>query len=141
MAAVIFDVLSELLDAEFKEFKWRLSDHGTLDSSSIARGKLEHANRHEVVDLIVQQYTGSDAGRIAIRALRQIKQNELADQLKAKLQEVSEEGSAEDGASSGAAAANTSRTGVTMNIQASDGGNVNAPVLQNGVYHGSVTFN
>uniref|UniRef100_A0A671MAU6 Si:ch211-114l13.9 n=1 Tax=Sinocyclocheilus anshuiensis TaxID=1608454 RepID=A0A671MAU6_9TELE len=86
MATVIFDALSELLEAEFKEFKWQLSNSGTQDNS-ISRGKLETANRHKVVDLIVQQYGSSDAGKIAIRVLRKIKQNELADQLKGKLQE------------------------------------------------------
>uniref|UniRef100_A0A673KI79 Si:ch211-114l13.9 n=1 Tax=Sinocyclocheilus rhinocerous TaxID=307959 RepID=A0A673KI79_9TELE len=86
MATVIFDALSELLEAEFKEFKWKLSNSGTQDNS-ISRGKLENANRHEVVDLIVQQYGSSDAGKIAIRVLRKIKQNDLADQLKGKLQE------------------------------------------------------
>lgn len=86
MATAIYDVLSELLEAEFKEFKWYLSNSGTQDNS-IARGKLENANQHEVVDLIVQHYGSSDAGKIAVRALRKIKQNDLADQLKGKLQE------------------------------------------------------
>ncbi len=85
MATVILDALNELLEAEFKEFKWHLSS-GT-QVNSIARGKLENTNCHDVVDLIVQQYGSSDAGKIAIRVLRKINQNDLADQLKGKLQE------------------------------------------------------
>ncbi len=82
----ILEALQELLDAEFKEFKWHLSNGGTQDNS-IPRGKLENADRHDVVTLMVQQYRGSDAGKIAIRVLRKIKLNELADQLKGKLPE------------------------------------------------------
>ncbi len=82
----ILEALQELLEAEFKEFKWQLSKGGTQDNS-IPRGKLENADRHDVVDLMVQQYRGSDAGKIAIRVLRKINQNDLADQLKGKLPE------------------------------------------------------
>ncbi|KAF4118088.1 caspase b-like [Onychostoma macrolepis] len=140
MATVILDALQELLDAEFKEFKWHLSNSGTQDNY-IPRGRLENTNRHDVVDLMVQQYKVSDAGKIAIRVLRKIKQNDLADQLKGKLQEVSEDVSAEGGASSGAAAANASKTGVTVTISSASGGTVKAPVLQGGVYNGPMTFN
>ncbi|XP_059409344.1 uncharacterized protein si:ch211-114l13.9 [Carassius carassius] len=140
MATVIYDALSELLEDEFTEFKWHLSNSGTEDNS-IARGKLEKKNRHEVVDLIVQQYGSSDAGKVAIRALRKVKQNDLADQLKGKLQEVSKDVSAEGRASSGAAAATDSKTGVTVTINSSSGGTVKAPVLQGGVFHGPMTFN
>ncbi|KAL1281431.1 hypothetical protein QQF64_000234 [Cirrhinus molitorella] len=136
MAVEILDALSELLEDEFKKFKWHLSSSGTKDS--IARGKLESANRQEVVDLIVQQYKSSDAGTIAVRVLRKIKQNELADQLKRKLKK--EDASAEEEASSGAAAVNPSKTGVTMTINSASGGTVKAPVLQGGVYHGSLNF-
>ncbi|KAL0151406.1 hypothetical protein M9458_053315 [Cirrhinus mrigala] len=132
MAAVILDALSELLEAEFKEFKWHLTK-----DNSISRGKLENANRHEVVDLIVQQYKISDAGTIAVRVLRKIKQNDLADQLKRKLQEVPEDVSAEGGASSGAAA---STTGVTVTITSASGGTVKAPVLQGGVFNAPLNF-
>ncbi|XP_058626837.1 NACHT, LRR and PYD domains-containing protein 12-like isoform X4 [Onychostoma macrolepis] len=123
---VIFDALQELLEAEFKEFKWHLSNSGTQDS--IPRGKLENTNRHELVTLMVQQYKVSDAGKIAVRTLCKIKLNELADQLKGQLPEVSEEVSAEGGASSGAAAANASTAGVKVTINSS-GGTVKAPVI------------
>ncbi len=85
MATVILDALNELLEAEFEDFKRHLSS-GT-QVNSIARGKLEKANHHNVVDLMVQQYGTSDAGKIAVTVLRNIKQNDLADQLKRKLAE------------------------------------------------------
>ncbi len=163
----ILDALQELLEEEFKEFKWHLSNGGTPENS-IPRGKLEKANRCDVVTLMVQQYRGSDAGKIAVRMLRKIKQNELADQLKGKLLEgtfwllcliyiyeylilvdfefisvspsVPEDVSAEGGASSGAAAANTSTAGVKVTINAS-GGTVKAPVIHGGVFKGPMTFN
>ncbi len=81
----ILDALQELLEEEFKKFKWHLSNGGTPDS--IPRGKLENADRCDVVTLMVQQYRGSDAGKIAVRMLRKMNLNELADQLKGKLLE------------------------------------------------------
>lgn len=80
---VIFDALTELLQDEFKDFKWRLSN----SDKPIPRGKLENAERQDVVDLMVQRYNESDAGKIAVRTLRNIKQNELADQLKENLKQ------------------------------------------------------
>lgn len=82
----ILDALQELLEDEFKEFKWHLSNSGTKDNS-IPRGKLENVNRHDLVTLMVQQYKSSDAGKIAVRVLKKINQNEIADELKKKLLE------------------------------------------------------
>uniref|UniRef100_A0A672LZZ2 Si:ch211-114l13.9 n=1 Tax=Sinocyclocheilus grahami TaxID=75366 RepID=A0A672LZZ2_SINGR len=88
----ILDALKELLEKELKDFKWHLSNGGT-QYSSIPRGTLESADRHDTVTIMVQQYRSSDAGKIAVRVLRKIDQNELADQLKIKLQEALEKGS------------------------------------------------
>uniref|UniRef100_A0A673IYX0 Si:ch211-114l13.9 n=1 Tax=Sinocyclocheilus rhinocerous TaxID=307959 RepID=A0A673IYX0_9TELE len=82
----ILDALKELLEKEFKDFKWHLSNGGT-QYNSIPRGTLENADRHDTVTIMVQQYRSSDAGKIAVRVLHKINQNELADQLKRKLQE------------------------------------------------------
>ncbi|XP_050977977.1 caspase b-like [Labeo rohita] len=131
---VILD--AELLEAEFSEFKYHLSNAGT-QGNSIPCGKLENANRNDVVNLIVQEYSSSDAGKIAVRVLRKIKQNDLADQLKRNLQEVPEDVSAEGGASSGAAA---SSPGITVTINSTSGGTVKAPVVQGGVFHGPMNF-
>ncbi len=52
---------------------------------------------------------------------------------------VPEDVSAEGGASSGAAAANASTAGVTVNINSS-GGTVKAPVIHGGVFNGPMNF-
>ncbi|XP_067260828.1 caspase b-like [Chanodichthys erythropterus] len=81
---ILLDVLNDLLEKELKEFKWHLWN----GDNPIPRGKLEKADYSDVVDLMVQHYGTSDAGKIAVRVLQSIKQNELAKQLKGKLQEV-----------------------------------------------------
>ncbi|XP_065130638.1 caspase b isoform X2 [Paramisgurnus dabryanus] len=131
---VILDALEDLLDAEFKDFKWHLCNQ---ENNPVSRGKLEKANCCDVVDILVQHYSASDAGKIAVRALRNIKQNELAIQLKGKLQEVSEEAS-EEASSAGVPA---KASGVSVSINATDGGKVKAPVLQGGTFNGPITFN
>nr|XP_055062579.1 caspase b isoform X2 [Misgurnus anguillicaudatus] len=131
---VILEALEDLLDAEFSEFKWHLCNQ---EKNPVSRGKLENANCCDVVDILVQQYSASDAGKIAVRALRNIKQNELAIQLKGKLQEVSEEASEEASSAGGPAKA----SGVSVSITARDGGKVKAPVLQGGTFNGPITFN
>ncbi|KTF82083.1 hypothetical protein cypCar_00042742 [Cyprinus carpio] len=136
---VILDALQELLEDEFKEFKWHLSNSGTKDNS-IPRGKLENVNRHDLVTLMVQQYGGSDAGKIAVRVLKKINQNELADELKKKLLEVPDDVAAEGGASSGAAAAKNSTARVNVSINSSSGGTVKAPVIHGGVFNGPMNF-
>ncbi|XP_052389520.1 caspase b [Carassius gibelio] len=135
----ILDALKELLEAEFKEFKWHLSNSGTKEDS-IPRGKLENISRHDVVTLMVQQYRSSDAGKIAVRVLKKINQNELAEELKKKLPEVLEDVSAEGGASSSAAAAKVSTAGVNVTITSSNGGSVKAPVIHGGVFNGPINF-
>lgn len=82
---MILEALQELVDNEFKDFKWRLCNCEDSGITPIPRGKLENANRHDVVDIMVQQYSASDVGKITIRVLRSINQNELADRLKGQL--------------------------------------------------------
>ncbi|KAK2909468.1 hypothetical protein Q8A67_005305 [Cirrhinus molitorella] len=135
----IFDALSKLLQSYFEEFKWQLSNAETQDES-IPCGKLENANCHNVVDLMVQQYDISKAGMIAVKVLRKIKRNDLANELQGKLQEVSEDVSAAGGASSGAAASTVSTAGVRVTINTASGGTVKAPVLHGGVFNGPVNF-
>ncbi|KAL0153534.1 hypothetical protein M9458_051148, partial [Cirrhinus mrigala] len=83
---MIHDTLSDLRQSDFDVFKWHLSNGGTHKSISV--GKLENANRHNVVDLMEQQYSLSKAGMIAVKVLRKMNQNELADRLERKLHEV-----------------------------------------------------
>ncbi|XP_077054801.1 pyrin domain-containing protein 1 [Siphateles boraxobius] len=133
---VILEALDELLTDEFKDFKWRLSN----SDSPIPRGKLEKADRRDVVDLMVQRYDTPDAGKIAVRTLRNMKQNELADRLKGKLQEVPEDVPAGAGSSSSGTPVSAQTAGVTVNIK-SNGGTVKAPVVHGCNVTGSMTFN
>ncbi|XP_067296750.1 pyrin domain-containing protein 1-like [Pseudorasbora parva] len=137
---VILNALKDLRDKEFKEFKWHLLNGGLTDSC-IPRGSLDDADRHEVVDLMVQKYKESEAGRLAVKALHKINLNDLAEKLKGSLPEVPEDVPAAGGESSSAGKAGPAETGhVSMNIQASNGGTVKAPVVHGAVFQGEVNF-
>ncbi|XP_073697604.1 caspase b [Garra rufa] len=135
----IHDALSNLRQSDFELFKWHLSNGGA-QHKSIPVGKLENANRHNVADLMVQQYDLSNAGRIAVSVLHKMNQNDLANTLQGELPKVPEDVSAGGGASSGAAAATVSTAGVTVTISSANGGTVKAPVLHGGVFNGPVNF-
>ncbi|XP_042573169.1 caspase b-like [Cyprinus carpio] len=84
---VMNDVLEDLLDKELKQFIWQLWNGVTAGTEPIPRAKLQTSDREDVVDCMVKQYP-DDAGKIAVQALRNMKQNELARRLELKLQEV-----------------------------------------------------
>ncbi|NP_001139064.1 caspase b, like [Danio rerio] len=84
---LITDVLEELVESELKEFKRQLWMGVKKGVEAIPRGKLENKDRQDVVDYMVQHYS-MDAGKIAVQALRSIKQNERANRLESKLLEV-----------------------------------------------------
>ncbi|XP_016113232.1 caspase-1-A-like isoform X2 [Sinocyclocheilus grahami] len=85
---VITEVLEDLVDKELKQFIWQLCNGVTPDTEPISRAKLQTSDREVVVDCVVTQYS-DNAGKIAVQALRNMKQNELAKRLELKLQEVS----------------------------------------------------
>ncbi|XP_056311035.1 caspase b isoform X2 [Danio aesculapii] len=135
----IVDVLNNLLEGEFKEFKWHLSNKETLENS-IPRGKLEKADRQDVVDFMEQHFGTSDAGKVAIRVLRSMNQNNFAGQLKKTLTEVSKD--VDSGSSSSRGTPPTAPSppaGVVVNFNSS-GGSIQAPVIHGSVINGSMTF-
>lgn len=137
----IFDVLNNLLEGEFKEFKWRLSNKETPENS-IPRGKLEKADRQDVVEYMEQHFGTSDAGKVALHVLHSMNQNNLAEQLMKTLQEVSKVSDVDSGSSSSRGnppTAPSPAAGVVMNLNAS-GGNIKAPVIHNSVINGAVNF-
>ncbi|NP_001104231.1 uncharacterized protein isoform X1 [Danio rerio] len=137
----ILDVLDELREREFKDFKWRLSNKETLENS-IPRGKLENADRQDVVDYMEQHFGTSEAGKVAVRLLHSMNQNNLAEQLKKTLAVVSKVSDVDSGSSSSRGnppTAPSPAAGVVMNLNAS-GGNIKAPVIHNSVINGSVNF-
>lgn len=81
---VIFETLEKLKSDDLTEFIWHL-ENPTEDIEPIPESKLEKANRQKVVDLMVRQYT-DEAGNIAVKVLRDMKQNDLASKLERKLQ-------------------------------------------------------
>ncbi len=80
------DVLEDLVDKELKKFIWQLCNGVTAGIDPISQSKLQTSDREDVVDCMVKQYP-DDAGKIAVQALRNMKQNELAKRLDLKLQE------------------------------------------------------
>lgn len=85
----VFKELQQLEEEEFTQFKWHLSNGVIKGISPIPRGKLEKMKCHGVVDLMVQQYS-ADAGKIAVRVLRNMEQNDLAHRLDLNLQKGEE---------------------------------------------------
>ncbi|XP_058626850.1 caspase b-like [Onychostoma macrolepis] len=81
------DVLEDLVDKELKQFIWQLCNNVTAGIEPIPRAKLQTSDREDVVDCMVKQYP-DDAVKIAVQALRNMKQNELAKRLELKLQEA-----------------------------------------------------
>uniref|UniRef100_A0A8C1EDB7 Caspase a n=1 Tax=Cyprinus carpio carpio TaxID=630221 RepID=A0A8C1EDB7_CYPCA len=84
---VMTDVLEDLVDKELRQFIWQLWNGVTAGTEPIPRAKLQTSDREDVVDCMVKQYP-DDAGKIAVQALHNMKQNELARRLELKLQEV-----------------------------------------------------
>ncbi|XP_048050919.1 caspase b-like [Megalobrama amblycephala] len=83
---VIFETLQNLKSDDFTEFTWHL-ENPTDRIEPIPEARLENANRQTVANLMVQQYT-DEAVNIAVKVLRDMKQNDLASKLERKLQEV-----------------------------------------------------
>uniref|UniRef100_A0A8B9JME0 Si:ch211-114l13.9 n=1 Tax=Astyanax mexicanus TaxID=7994 RepID=A0A8B9JME0_ASTMX len=83
---VLIDILDELTGKDFKRFKWYMTDGKLNDIKSIARSKLENTSVEETVDLMIDQYK-QDAGEVAEKILKNMEQNNLAEQLKNKLSE------------------------------------------------------
>ncbi|XP_067259162.1 caspase b-like [Chanodichthys erythropterus] len=133
---VIYNTLENLKSDDFTVFIWHL-ENPTEGIEPIPESKLENANRQKVVDLMVKQYTDK-AGTIAVKVLRDMKQNDLASDLERKLQGDVPAGG---GASSSGTSVTPQTTGVTMTIRSSNGGTVNAPLIHGCVVNGSVNLN
>ncbi|XP_067298524.1 caspase b-like [Pseudorasbora parva] len=88
MKRLILDALQELKSADFRRFTWELENGVAEGVARIPASKLEKADHQDVVDLMTQYYT-TNAGSIAVLALRNINQNNLAAELEPRLQEVS----------------------------------------------------
>ncbi|XP_059407695.1 caspase b-like [Carassius carassius] len=82
--SVMTEALEHLVDKELKQFIWHLCNGVIQGTDPIPKAKLQNPEREDVVDCMVQHYD-DDAGKIAVQALRKMKQNELAKKLELKL--------------------------------------------------------
>uniref|UniRef100_A0AAQ4RZH4 B30.2/SPRY domain-containing protein n=1 Tax=Gasterosteus aculeatus aculeatus TaxID=481459 RepID=A0AAQ4RZH4_GASAC len=77
----LIKTLKQLKDPEFKQFKWFLRTHLSLeDSRSIPPCDLENADRMDAVDLMVQCYD-TDSVHVAMKVLEEMQMNGLAETL------------------------------------------------------------
>ncbi|XP_032089722.1 LOW QUALITY PROTEIN: NACHT, LRR and PYD domains-containing protein 12-like [Thamnophis elegans] len=79
----IYNALNELLEMEFKAFKWRLNSINYDERPNIPNSSLEKANQQEVVDLLIQHY-GNDALKVCTDVLQKCNRNDLAKNLEEK---------------------------------------------------------
>uniref|UniRef100_A0AAR2KB01 Pyrin domain-containing protein n=1 Tax=Pygocentrus nattereri TaxID=42514 RepID=A0AAR2KB01_PYGNA len=83
---VLLDILQNLLEEDLKSFQWYLSN-GVEGFTHIPRAQLEKADRHDTVDKMVQSYGHNGAVEITQAILKNINQNQLAEELRTSLRE------------------------------------------------------
>ncbi|XP_017538115.1 NACHT, LRR and PYD domains-containing protein 12-like [Pygocentrus nattereri] len=83
---VLLDILQNLLEEDLKSFQWYLSN-GVEGFTHIPRAQLEKADRHDTVDKMVQSYGHNGAVEITQAILKNINQNQLAEELGTKHKE------------------------------------------------------
>uniref|UniRef100_A0A672ZN81 Pyrin domain-containing protein n=1 Tax=Sphaeramia orbicularis TaxID=375764 RepID=A0A672ZN81_9TELE len=72
----LFDTLKDLVDDDFKEFKWFLNN----EKPTIPISRLENADRMDTVDLMVQTYY-TDTPRVTVTILEKMKKTDLVKKL------------------------------------------------------------
>ncbi|KAL6482349.1 hypothetical protein MHYP_G00104290 [Metynnis hypsauchen] len=148
ISTVLVNHLNDLRDEEFQRFKWYMTKDVATGFDYIPRSKLEKTTREDVVDLMKSKYL-SDTGKIAVKILRQMQQNDLAEKLEEELSKVQEKTDQADGVVSCPAQAPvapvapgaTGAPGVHQTIKADSSSKVTAPVLCGGQFNGPVNFN
>ncbi|KAL7852008.1 hypothetical protein SRHO_G00177930 [Serrasalmus rhombeus] len=153
VSTVLLNHLDELREEEFERFKWYMTKGVATGFDPIPKCKLEKTTRENVVDLMKSNYM-SDTGKIAVKILREMQQNNLAEQLEEKLAKVQEKTDQADGVVSCPAQAPVAPVGpgapgapgapgVHQTITADGSSKVTAPVLCGSQFGGPVnlTFN
>ncbi|XP_062299428.1 NACHT, LRR and PYD domains-containing protein 12 isoform X1 [Scomber scombrus] len=78
----LFEILEELTEDEFKQFKWILKQDNILEGfEGIPLAKLENAARRDTVDLIVQKHQDHGALQLTKTVLEKIYRNDLVQSL------------------------------------------------------------
>ncbi|XP_062299437.1 NLR family CARD domain-containing protein 3-like isoform X2 [Scomber scombrus] len=107
----LLNILDDLKDDEFKNFKWSLEDEEVGDIEPIRKSQLEKAEeRWDVVDLMVQKYELAGAVEVMKSVLKKISRNDLVTDL-----------SNISSGSEGAVGSGTDRS-INPNTDVSDGG-------------------
>lgn len=71
------DLLDDLTDEEFTNFKWLLKKETWNGNEPIKPSKLQRADRLEVVDLMVQKYKLDGAVTVMVILLKKMNRNDL----------------------------------------------------------------
>ncbi|XP_044218153.1 NACHT, LRR and PYD domains-containing protein 12-like isoform X1 [Thunnus albacares] len=77
----LLSILDDLIDNEFKDFKWHLKQEKVDDIPPIKKSKLSEAERRDVVDLMVQKYEFAGAVEVFKSILKKINRNDLVTEL------------------------------------------------------------
>jgi len=72
--------LKNLVEEDLKEFQWELLN----DHECITKSEMENADRLKTVDKMVEHFGPEEAVKITVEILRNINQNNLAEQLENK---------------------------------------------------------
>ncbi|XP_062974465.1 NACHT, LRR and PYD domains-containing protein 3-like [Elgaria multicarinata webbii] len=83
----LYHAFQELLEDQFKEFKWRLPATDNDEKSKIPRGLLEKAEKQDVVDLMCSCYGEDRALSVCIHVLEEISVRDVAAKLKEAVQQ------------------------------------------------------
>uniref|UniRef100_A0A8C1PPP9 Uncharacterized protein n=1 Tax=Cyprinus carpio TaxID=7962 RepID=A0A8C1PPP9_CYPCA len=86
---LLVDSLKELVEAELKEFHWRLMN---AYHKCISKSEMEKANIFDTVEKMVACFGPEGAVKIMVDILRKMKQNDLADQLENEHKQAQTEG-------------------------------------------------
>ncbi|XP_053198757.1 NLR family CARD domain-containing protein 3-like [Scomber japonicus] len=77
----LLNILDDLTDNEFENFKWSLKYEKVGDITPIKESQLEKAERRNVVDLMVQKYEFAGAVEVTKSVLKKISRNDLVTKL------------------------------------------------------------
>ncbi|KAK2918383.1 NACHT, LRR and PYD domains-containing protein 12-like [Channa argus] len=77
----ILDTLDDLGEEEFERFRWSLLQVECPEGQSLKRGRLDKANKWDIVDLLVQTYELPGALELTINVLKTIPRNDLVQRL------------------------------------------------------------
>ncbi|KAI2645039.1 Caspase b [Labeo rohita] len=86
---LLVDSLKELVEAELKEFHWRLMN---TSHKYISKSEMEKADIFDTVDKMVVCFGPEEAVKVMVDILRKMNQNDLAEQLENKNKQAQAEG-------------------------------------------------